>query len=513
MRTRSSSTLSVSMKKMWNSSPRPNSRLVSPQRRSDRIQCKGVPKYTCDNSSDESESKTSLVAKTRSCKIATYSRKTTTKYKKPGGIDNPKQLINHFASASPSKIGINQPMVICDTNNAEEILLPIWWGSLSIGNDNFGNVGVCAVNKSTRLSSKAFYGVTLLPTQMIPRHDAWPNCFDTSPPTDGIIDLYFLPASESDNQLFGRLLDYMYDQDFAIRAAVGDTRLLLFSSRILPHKYWRYEDKYYLWAVIIGENASFPHPQESLVSPNAANEVDNAVIDESLEPYNVENNANNAVINGRDCLDDHVARDCDKEPGQNDYSKSFCTSWIGVAHNLEDESLDEINSAADCGELVGQYHLKTCFASTLRSIIEKHGEITQNCNTTPSGLVTFVLEKICRVVQDFKVLDLKDLRPHHLSSLQTVIDESEHINVNVKWLKSFHGELSEASNKMKDYEKLKLSKQSRMKEIKSKEVELMNLQSQIQSLKDDNERFEDDLSRARGALKGVRPNSLMDGLL
>ncbi|XP_062097673.1 uncharacterized protein LOC133803594 [Humulus lupulus] len=473
-------------KKKMNSAPRENSKLVSSQRRNECIPPQGAPRYPCDISSDKPENNTTLVAQTPSCKIITYSRRIGTKSKKSAGspstlstlikegkhkkvgIENPKQPTKHFASTTTSsKSWTYQPVENCDTSNAKEILLPIWWGSLSIDNDNFGNVGVCVVNKSTKLSSNAFHAVTLLHAQMIPRHDVWPNCFDTSPPTDDIIDLYFLSESESDNQFFGRLIDYMNDQDFGIRTAVGDTKFLLFSSRVLPHIYWRYDDKYYLWAVITGESASFPH----------------------------------------------VAEDSYKEPGQSAYSKSICSSWIGWPHNLENESLGEINSATDCRELAGQYLVKTCFASTLRSIIKKHGEITQNCNTIPSGFVTYVLEKICRAVQDFKVLDLKNLRLHHLSSLQTVINESEHINVNVEWLKNFHGKLSEAWNKMKEYEKLKLSKQSRMKEIESKEIESMELRSQIQSLKDDNERLEDDLSRARSALKRLRPNSLMDGLL
>ncbi|XP_062098755.1 uncharacterized protein LOC133804625 [Humulus lupulus] len=558
--------------KKCKSAPHGNSGMIPSQRRSERLRRKCAPKYQCDISSDESESYTPLVVKTTSCKRATYSRKTSTKNENSGdnsltliteimyqsGNENSIQQTKRFANATTSKVGTNEPMLNCDPNNAKEMLFPIWWGSLSIPNENFGNVDVCVACKSTRLSSDAFHVVcrfpTLLPVKVIPRHDVWPNCFDTSLPTDDIIDFYILPGSESsDNQDFSSLLDYLHAQDLAMTIAVYGTRFLLFSSHNLPHKYWRHEEKYYLWVVIIGVNAFFPLLEECPDSTGLLNAqgkrsfegsppIGRATMDEGPElvfsmpdeifiPNAVEillssDNFDGGNIQRTDSCSPILPRQGSNSGVQGPeektaYSKSFYTSFLSEwIHNLEGDSFDEVTSAAGSGELVGQYYVKPSVASTLRAVFEKHGDIAQNCHMISRGLVTFVLERICEVVQDFQTLEPKNLRLHHLNTLKAVISEGEFLKADVKWLKILHEELCEVGNKMKEYRKIRNSKRSKAKEIESKKTELMKLQSQVQSLEmkistleNDKERLDSDLYRAGRPIKLFHSHSIMHGFL
>ncbi|PON76283.1 hypothetical protein PanWU01x14_037010 [Parasponia andersonii] len=105
--------------------------------------------------------------------------------------------------------------------------------------------------------------------------------------------------------------------------------------------------------------------------------------------------------------------------------------------------------------------------------------------------------------------------------------DGELVKVDVKWLKSRHDELNKVVNQIKEYKKLKLFRRSNMKAIESKrstlnckKVELLKLQSQVESLENrisllsaETESLGDDLSRAKQDFERFQRTSLMDGLL
>lgn len=118
------------------------SRLVSNRRRSERVRLKCAQTYQFDISLGESKSDTCSVAKTPSCKRATYSTKASSKHKITKGSspiltkevialnlgnDNSNQQTKYLANTTSSKVATNEPMVKCNLNNAEEMLLPFWW--------------------------------------------------------------------------------------------------------------------------------------------------------------------------------------------------------------------------------------------------------------------------------------------------------------------------------------------------------------------------------------------------
>ncbi|PON99652.1 hypothetical protein TorRG33x02_044170 [Trema orientale] len=69
------------------------------------------------------------------------------------GNDNSNQQARYFANTSTSKVGTNEPMEeCCNLNKEEERLRSVWWGSLSIGEDNFDKVDGYAACKLTKAS-------------------------------------------------------------------------------------------------------------------------------------------------------------------------------------------------------------------------------------------------------------------------------------------------------------------------------------------------------------------------
>uniref|UniRef100_A0A803NH23 AIPP2-like SPOC-like domain-containing protein n=1 Tax=Cannabis sativa TaxID=3483 RepID=A0A803NH23_CANSA len=434
--------LLVAMTK-YKSAANGKSRMVQ-NRRSKRLMYKSSPNYQCD---------TSLDVKKPPCKRATYSKKTSAENANVG-----------------NEVMEMKPKVNCDPNNAEERLSPIWWGSLSIHNDNFGNVDVCAAFKSTKISSDVFRVVrqfpSLLPAQVIPRLDVWPTCFDTSPLSDEIVDLYILQGDKSDDiKDLDSLLDYLHAQDLGITIAVDGTKFLLFSSRKLNVvAYFKEPD---------GQSSFEGSPQ-----------VGRAAIDEGI-----------ALV--------------------------FSTPDEDLIANAVDVFLSS-DSNIDGGKI-----RKTCSSS---SIIprESTNSAAVQVHEKEKSFVTSVMQQALNIVEGDEVtsaaadnVEPKNLRSHHLNSLETVIALGEYANVDVEWLKKLHEELHQVMNTMKKYEKLRLSQCSKAKELKLEKTELGKLQCRVQSLERkistlerDCERVDSDVHRAKRVIKQFQSNSsIMHGFL
>ncbi|PON99651.1 Phospholipase-like [Trema orientale] len=209
-----------------------------------------------------------------------------------------------------------------------------------------------------------------------------------------------------------------------------------------------------------------------------------------------------------------------KQKGNATHTQSICTSVLNMAHNFDDEAYEETTSVNNTGERVARYYVKPSLAPTLRAIVEVHGDIAQDCLLRSPEMLTFVLEKVCQVVQDFQALDLKDLKPHHMNSLHSAILDAELVKVDVKWLRNRHDELKEAVALIKPYNTLRLSRRKNMEAIVLKKKELMKLKSQVKALKcqissliAETESQDGQLYWAKSKCQRFLCNSLMDGLL
>ncbi|KAF4346548.1 hypothetical protein G4B88_021721 [Cannabis sativa] len=423
--------LLVAMTK-YKSAANGKSRMVQ-NRRSKRLMYKSSPNYQCD---------TSLDVKKPPCKRATYSKKTSAENANVG-----------------NEVMEMKPKVNCDPNNAEERLSPIWWGSLSIHNDNFGNVDVCAAFKSTKISSDIFRVVrqfpSLLPAQVIPRLDVWPTCFDTSPLSDEIVDLYILQGDKSDDiKDLDSSLDYLHAQDLGMTIAVDGTKFLLFSSRHLSQD---------IRGSKLNVVAYFKEP-DGQSSFEGSPQVGRAAIDEGI-----------ALV--------------------------FSTPDEDLIANAVDVFLSS-DSNIDGGKI-----RKTCSSS---SIIprESTNSAAVQVHEKEKSFVTSVMQQALNIVEGDEVTS-------------AAADNGEYANVDVEWLKKLHEELHQVMNTMKKYEKLRLSQRSKAKELKLEKTELGKLQGRVQSLERkistlerDCERVDSDVHRAKRFIKQFQSNSsIMHGFL
>ncbi|OMO92594.1 Phospholipase-like protein [Corchorus capsularis] len=118
----------------------------------------------------------------------------------------------------------------------------------------------------------------------------------------------------------------------------------------------------------------------------------------------------------------------------NSFGLTEIISLLGrnVSHQVDE--LDEVQS--DLRVSIGPgYRVKEAYASTLRKIIEKHGDIAMNCTLKSDDNRTIFLEKLCQIVQKLqstKLLEITDIQVKKM--LDDVIDLKEAVNFDVGWL-------------------------------------------------------------------------------
>lgn len=130
---------------------------------------------------------------------------------------------------------------------------PIWRGSMSIFQNNYGAPGGIVAHLSSiacsRASEEAKGLSRLLSPELLPRSGVWPKSFRKLGPAADHIGLYFFPDNERNEIVFDSLVNDMISQDLAMRVVIENAELLIYTSRILPMDCWRFQSKFYLWGV------------------------------------------------------------------------------------------------------------------------------------------------------------------------------------------------------------------------------------------------------------------------
>ncbi|KAL0379197.1 UNVERIFIED_CONTAM: hypothetical protein Sradi_3225200 [Sesamum radiatum] len=161
-----------------------------------------------------------------------------------------------------------------DCFSAEPVTDPIWRGWFNIKEESETSVEILAhlSNKAcSKVSETASAIPPMLEIQVLDKWAVWPKSFTVSPPTAACIALYFFPACERDERVFGILLDEVIARDLALKTVIANVELLIFSSRELPIQNWRQKSKYFLWGVFRQKKCS--HSSAETASPNQQHSI------------------------------------------------------------------------------------------------------------------------------------------------------------------------------------------------------------------------------------------------
>ncbi|ERN16075.1 uncharacterized protein LOC18444373 isoform X2 [Amborella trichopoda] len=134
---------------------------------------------------------------------------------------------------------------------AQPIIDSIWRGEFETGNKIYG---MFVAHPSNKAISRVHEGARKLPAtlhmQKLPRCEVWPQRFQTLPPNDEDIGLYFFPEmDERSLVLFHELLEDLMQHDIALKFVVDSIELLIFSSIQLPKETQRFSGRYYIWGI------------------------------------------------------------------------------------------------------------------------------------------------------------------------------------------------------------------------------------------------------------------------
>lgn len=190
-----------------------------------------------------------------------------------------------------------QNNVMHDFNTpVQPVVAPAWRGTINIPSKKV-DIHVAA-HVSNKACMKVLEVVNVMPEslclEMVLRPDVWPVSFKSSPPTEHSMALFFFPEGR-DEEVFGSLVNEAIYTDFAFRAIIGETELLIFTSVQLPKKLHRFLGKHYLWGVFRGQQAASSHQsnyqvntQNARVSFEGCNPI---TVSSDLSPLSVTNSA------------------------------------------------------------------------------------------------------------------------------------------------------------------------------------------------------------------------------
>ncbi|KAG8050584.1 hypothetical protein GUJ93_ZPchr0009g2414 [Zizania palustris] len=112
--------------------------------------------------------------------------------------------------------------------------------SMDLNNPN--NVTFSIALESVR---REFYSCSQPIDEPIWRSEVWPKSLKA--PTDDNIGLYFFPHKMRVNKGMDQLVKDIVENDMTLCAVVGEARMLVFPSTLLPEKYQTFQGKHYLW--------------------------------------------------------------------------------------------------------------------------------------------------------------------------------------------------------------------------------------------------------------------------
>lgn len=180
-------------------------------------------------------------------------------------------------------------------------------------------------------------------------------------------------------------------------------------------------------------------------------------------------------------------------------STHFCYS--GVPHDDDEEYSDgeETESVVSENRVpVGRYHVKESFASILRAIFDKHGDIGESCHLESVVMRSYYVECVCFVVQELQSTSILHLTKSKVKELLAILNDVESAQLRVAWLRNIVNEIAEnielinqhrateaaKANFEREMESLRKELESEMEMLAQKEQEVNDVKTRIEGMRE-----------------------------
>ncbi|KAJ0247231.1 Phospholipase-like protein [Hirschfeldia incana] len=168
------------------------------------------------------------------------------------------------------------------------------------------------------------------------------------------------------------------------------------------------------------------------------------------------------ILHGKESSDDYT--DDEEEENNNE---------IGVELDLESVMSDTIVS-------IGKYRVRSGLAAILRAIIEKHGDIAQNCKLESGSMRSRYLECLCSLMQELKSTPVGKLTKVKVKEMLAVLKDLESVNIDVSWLRLVLEEFARSQEDVKsEIERQEGLLKAKREELEAEEADLVRMEEEV----------------------------------
>ncbi|OMO56965.1 Phospholipase-like protein [Corchorus capsularis] len=212
-----------------------------------------------------------------------------------------------------------------------------------------------------------------------------------------------------------------------------------------------------------------------------------------------------------DILQDGVNYNTNDEPPAESHSNGF--TWIAdLAANGSHP--DEVQSELLDPALVSihGYRVQEASAPILRKVIEKHGDIAMNCISESMEIRSFLLDKVCEVVQKLQTSKLFQITKIEVTKMRTDVIHIGELKVNVGWLRKSLDEILEVLELIKLYPKFRELRKKNNEIIKESERQMEKFKEKIHAAQVMNRSWSLRYSKMETKMKQLIEESLLPEL-
>lgn len=138
---------------------------------------------------------------------------------------------------------------------------------------------------------------------------------------------------------------------------------------------------------------------------------------------------------------------------------SMSSSISDVGHSIEDSDEEDVQSVmSETRVPVGKYHVKSSVSSILQAILEKYGDIAENCVLESISMRSYYLESVCLVVQELQSTSFLHLTKSKVKEMLAILKDLETSHINVGWLRKILDEISEVIEVITQHQTAKAAK-------------------------------------------------------
>lgn len=178
---------------------------------------------------------------------------------------------------------------------------------------------------------------------------------------------------------------------------------------------------------------------------------------------------------------DQVAREAARgsmSSSNSDNNRSFRDS----DDDDDDEYNEDVKSVVSEARVpVGKYQVKSSVSSILRAILEKYGDIAENCRLESTAMRSYYLECVCFVVQDLQSMSFMNLTRSKVKEMLSIVKDLESAGIEISWLREMLDELSKVTESVSQHQTVRATK---VKSDQALESARRELESQNQALAD-----------------------------